>query len=46
VGLYIAVAGLIPGLHRSPDPCTSAVQVLLITLGITVIALAEWLAGV
>src|SRR5579863_5911039 len=30
--LYIAVAGLIPGLHRRADPSTSAVQVLLIAL--------------
>jgi zinc and cadmium transporter len=44
--LYIAVAGLIPGLHRDSDPRTSAMQVLLITLGIAVIALAERLAGV
>ena len=39
--LYIAVAGLIPGLHRRSDPRTSAAQVLLISLGIVVIALAE-----
>ena len=39
--LYIAVAGLIPGLHRRADPRTSAVQVLLISLGIAVIACAE-----
>jgi zinc and cadmium transporter len=38
--LYIAVAGLIPGLHRRSDPRTSAAQVLLISLGIAVIALA------
>jgi zinc and cadmium transporter len=43
--LYIAVAGLIPGLHRRADPRTSAVQVLLIGLGVAVIALAERLAG-
>jgi zinc and cadmium transporter len=43
--LYIAVAGLIPGLHRRSDPVTSAMQVLLITLGIAVIALAERLSG-
>ena len=42
--LYIAVAGLIPGLHRRVDPRTSAVQVLLIGLGIAMIALAERLA--
>jgi len=39
--LYIAVAGLIPGLHRRSDPRTSAAQVLLISLGIAVIALTE-----
>jgi zinc and cadmium transporter len=42
--LYIAVAGLIPGLHRRADPRTSAVQVLLIALGVALIALAERLA--
>jgi zinc and cadmium transporter len=39
--LYIAVAGLIPGLHRRADPRASAVQVLLISAGIAVIAAAE-----
>jgi zinc and cadmium transporter len=39
--LYIAVAGLIPGLHRRADPYTSALQVLLIGAGIAVIAVAE-----
>ena len=39
--LYIAVAGLIPGLQRRADPRTSATQVLLISLGIGAIALAE-----
>jgi len=39
--LYIAVAGLIPGLHRSSDPRTSLTQVGLITAGILVIAVAE-----
>ncbi|HKD55781.1 MAG TPA: ZIP family metal transporter [Steroidobacteraceae bacterium] len=43
--LYIAVANLIPGLHRRVDPRTSAVQVLLIGAGIVVIDLAERLAG-
>jgi zinc and cadmium transporter len=43
--LYIAVAGLIPGLHRRSDPRTSAMQVILISLGIAVIALAERLSG-
>jgi zinc and cadmium transporter len=39
--LYIAVAGLIPGLHRRSDPRTSATQVVLISCGILVIACAE-----
>ena len=39
--LYIAVAGLIPGLHRRADPRTSAAQVVLISAGIAVIAIAE-----
>jgi len=43
--LYIAVAGLIPGLHRRADPRTSAIQVILIAAGIAVIAAAERLAG-
>jgi zinc and cadmium transporter len=43
--LYIAIAGLIPGLHRRADPRTSAIQVLLIGAGIAVIALAERLTG-
>jgi zinc and cadmium transporter len=42
--LYIAVAGLIPGLHRRADPLTSAIQVFLITLGVAVIAAAEALS--
>jgi zinc and cadmium transporter len=43
--LYIAVAGLIPGLHRRSDPRTSVTQVMLISLGVAVIALAEALSG-
>jgi zinc and cadmium transporter len=43
--LYIAVAGLIPGLHRRADPRTSAVQVMLIAAGIAVIAATERLTG-
>ena len=42
--LYIAVAGLIPGLHRRSDPRASAIQVLLIALGVATIAAAEALA--
>lgn len=43
--LYIAVAGLIPGLHRRADPRTSAAQVILIAAGIAMIAWFERLAG-
>jgi zinc and cadmium transporter len=43
--LYIAVAGLIPGLHRRADPRTSVTQVIFIAAGIAVIALAERLSG-
>ena len=39
--LYIAVAGLIPGLHRRVDARTSATQVILIALGVALIAGAE-----
>ncbi len=42
--LYIAVAGLIPGLHRRADPVTSATQVIFIAVGIGVIAVAEALS--
>jgi zinc and cadmium transporter len=41
--LYIAVAGLIPGLHRRVDPRTSVAQVLLITLGVATVGVAETL---
>ena len=43
--LYIAVAGLIPGLHRRAEPRASAAQVALISCGIGLIALAEKLIG-
>jgi zinc and cadmium transporter len=43
--LYIAVAGLIPALHRRADPRTSLTQVVLIGLGVGVIAWAESLLG-
>jgi zinc transporter ZupT len=39
--LYIAVAGLIPGLHRRADPRTSLAQVLLMGTGVAIIAVAE-----
>jgi zinc and cadmium transporter len=43
--LYIAVAGLIPGLHRRADPRTSLAQVLLMGIGVAIIAVAESLTG-
>jgi zinc and cadmium transporter len=42
--LYVAVADLIPGLHRRIDPRSSIMQVVLIALGIAVITFAERLA--
>jgi len=39
--LYVAVADLIPGLHRRVDPRSSVTQVVLIGLGIALIAFAE-----
>jgi zinc and cadmium transporter len=39
--LYVAVADLIPGLHRRVDARSSVMQVLLIGAGIAMIALAE-----
>jgi zinc and cadmium transporter len=42
--LYIAVAGLIPGLHRVADARTSATQVILIAMGVAIVAGAERLA--
>lgn len=39
--LYVAVADLIPGLHRRVDARSSVAQVLLIGCGIAIIALAE-----
>ena len=39
--LYVAVADLIPSLHRRPEPIETAKQLLLIGLGIAVIALAH-----
>jgi zinc and cadmium transporter len=39
--LYVAVADLIPGLHRRIDPRSSVMQVLLIGAGIAMIAFAE-----
>ncbi len=42
--LYVAVADLIPGLHRRVDARTSIQQVLLIVLGIAVIGLSHGFA--
>lgn len=39
--LYVAVADLIPGLHRRVDPRSSITQVLLIGCGIAIVAFAE-----
>lgn len=42
--LYIALAGLIPGLQRRADPRASALQVLLMSAGVTLVACAERLS--
>ena len=39
--LYIAVAGLIPGLHRRADPRTTLAQIVLMGLGVGIVAWAE-----
>jgi zinc and cadmium transporter len=39
--LYVAVADLIPGLHRRVSPRESVAQVVLIALGLLVIGIAE-----
>ena len=39
--LYVAVADLIPSLHRRPEPLETAKQLFLIGLGIAIIALAH-----
>jgi zinc and cadmium transporter len=39
--LYVAVADLIPGLHRRADPRASFAQVALMAIGIGVVAFAE-----
>ncbi|MEO5699184.1 MAG: ZIP family metal transporter [Casimicrobiaceae bacterium] len=41
--LYVAVADLIPSLHRHPQPMETARQLLLIGLGVTVIAVVHGL---
>jgi len=39
--IYVAVADLIPGLHRRPELRATAQQVVLIALGVALI----WLVG-
>ena len=39
--LYVAVADLIPSLHRRPEPLETVRQFVLIALGIGVIAVAH-----
>jgi len=39
--LYVAVADLIPGLHRRTDARSGVMQVLLLTVGVAVITFAE-----
>jgi zinc and cadmium transporter len=43
--LYIALASLVPSLLRRTDPRISAVQLLLMSAGVAVIACAEYLTG-
>ena len=43
--IYVAVADLIPGLHRRVDPAGSAMQVVLIGAGVAVIVATETLLG-
>jgi zinc and cadmium transporter len=43
--IYVAVADLIPGLHRRPELRATVQQVLLIGLGIATIALATAFIG-
>ena len=40
--LYVAVADLIPSLHRHPEPAQTAVQVVLIGAGVAVIAIVHY----
>jgi zinc and cadmium transporter len=43
--IYVAVADLIPGLHRRPEPRATAAQALLIAAGIATIALVRAALG-
>lgn len=42
--LYVAVADLIPGLHRRVDPLGSVLQVLLIALGVALVGAVDYIA--
>jgi zinc and cadmium transporter len=41
--LYVAVADLIPSLHRRPEPMETAKQMLAILLGVAIIGFVHWL---
>jgi zinc and cadmium transporter len=41
--LYVAVADLIPGLHRKTDARSGILQVILIALGVVAVAAVEQL---
>jgi zinc and cadmium transporter len=43
--IYVAVADLIPGLHRRVDPMSGVTQVALIGLGVATIVLVEGWVG-
>lgn len=43
--IYVAVADLIPGLHKRPEIRATIQQVVLIALGVSTIALVQLLAG-
>lgn len=43
--IYIAVADLIPDLHRRPEPAATLAQVALISAGIGTILASHWLLG-
>jgi zinc and cadmium transporter len=43
--IYVAVADLIPGLHRRPELRATLAQMLLICAGIAAIALARAMLG-
>jgi zinc and cadmium transporter len=43
--IYVAVADLIPGLHKRPGLSATAWQIGLILLGVGTIRVAHWLIG-